>query len=106
MTTCQHGDAIPAFLCRKCHPELSKTDWTPPTGAVQSIPTPEVAPRDRYGRQLAKGIEPEMLAEVLAEQDREIAAKKLADENRFKELRAETAERKAAGLAPKRRVKV
>lgn len=104
---CQHNDAddIPEFLCRRCHPELNKTEWKPPTKSMQDGAAPDASPRDRYGRQLARGIEPERLAALLAEQDIEIAAKKASDEVRFKEMRAETAELKAAGIKVPRRVR-
>lgn len=102
---CQHTDAddIPEFLCRICHPELNKAEWKPPTRPAAD-PAFDV-PRDRYGRQLAKGVTPEVLAALLAEQDIEIAAKKAADEVRFKGMRAEAAEAKAAGIKVTRRVK-
>lgn len=105
---CHHDDAddIPEFLCRRCHPELNiKTEWSP-TKPAQDFAVSDV-PRDRYGRQLARGVPPETLAALLAEQDVEIAAKKAADEVRFQGMRAEAAEMKAAGLKlpRKRRVK-
>lgn len=108
MTTCRHTEPedLPAFLCRQCHPELSKTEWKPPTTPAQNFGVSD-APRDRYGRQLARGIPPDTLAALLVEQDKEIAAKKASDETRFKEMRAEAAALKAAGikLPRKRRAK-
>lgn len=109
MTTCNRShadpDDIPAFLCRRCNPELAEPDLTPlKTTTAQESSEPST-PRDRYGRQLARGIEPDTLAELLAEQDKEIAAKKVSDESRFKELRAEAADLKAAGIKVPRRVK-
>lgn len=97
MTTCSHTheDDIPAFLCRRCHPELNKTEWKPPTKPSQDFGTPD-APRDRYGRQLARGIEQSTLDALYAEQDKEIAAKKASDQVRFEAMRAEKAEQKAA----------
>lgn len=109
MTTCTlshtEPDDIPAFLCRRCNPELAMPDLSPLTIATAQEYSEPVAPRDRYGRQLARGIEPDTLAELLAEQDKEIAAKKVSDESRFKELRAEAADLKAAGIKVPRRVK-
>ena len=104
MTTCRHTepDDLPEFLCRQCHPELNKTEWKPTT-STRDFATPE-APRDRYGRQLARGVTPEVLAALLAEQDKEIAEKRASDEVRFKEMRAETAAMKAAGIkVPRKR---